>query len=104
MLEGLSLPPCQHSPELCVASPTTAAAVILVGDGVHTFPPDLGEGVNSGLEDVFVLDEILSKHENIGDAAKEYAFLRGPEVRLSYGRSRYYVQRTIFLTCISDFL
>jgi kynurenine 3-monooxygenase len=105
--DGLRLPPCQYSPELYVASPTTAAkqgAVILVGDAVHTFPPDLGEGVNSGLEDVFVLDEILSKHENIGDAAKEYAFHRGPEVRSSCRRNRYYVQRTMFLTSISDFL
>jgi kynurenine 3-monooxygenase len=105
--EGLSLPPCQYSPELYVASPTTAAkrgAVILVGDSVHTFPPDLGEGVNSGLEDVFVLDEILSKHENIGDAAKEYAFRRGPEVRFFCGRSRYNVARTMILTSISDFL
>jgi 2-polyprenyl-6-methoxyphenol hydroxylase-like FAD-dependent oxidoreductase len=79
--EGLRLPPCQYCPELYVASPTAKSAVILVGDAVHTFPPDLGEGVNSGLEDVVELDDALSKHENVGDAAKDYASRRGPEVR-----------------------
>lgn len=52
--EGLQLPPCQYSPELYVVSKDLQAAVILIGDAVHTFPPDLGEGVNSGLEDVLV--------------------------------------------------
>jgi 2-polyprenyl-6-methoxyphenol hydroxylase-like FAD-dependent oxidoreductase len=81
--EGLSLPPCQYSPELYIASSTGKSAVILVGDAVHTFPPDLGEGVNSGLEDVFDLDDALTKHDNICDVAKEYATRRGPEVRIS---------------------
>jgi kynurenine 3-monooxygenase len=81
--EGLSLPPCQYSPELYVASPTAQSAVILIGDAVHTFPPDLGEGVNSGLEDAVALDDALKKHGNICDTAKEYAKWRGPEVRIS---------------------
>lgn len=78
---GLSLPPCQYSPELYTVSRNSEAAVILVGDAVHTFPPDLGEGVNSGLEDVVCLDESLRKLENLGDAARYYGSLRGPEVR-----------------------
>lgn len=52
--EGLQLPPCQYCPETYVVSRDAQAAVILVGDALHTFPPDLGEGVNSGLEDVVV--------------------------------------------------
>jgi kynurenine 3-monooxygenase len=78
--EGLKLPPCQYSPKLYVVSPNSEAAVILLGDAVHTFPPDLGEGVNSGLEDVLCLDECLTKLGKIGDVAKYYGSLRGPEV------------------------
>lgn len=80
--EGLTLPPVQYSPELHVASPTGEAAVIIMGDAAHTFPPDLGEGVNSGLEDVFALDEALSQNEKIGDMAMAYATKRKPEVRV----------------------
>ena len=35
--------------------------VVLLGDAVHSFPPDLGQGVNSGLHDVFALGQCLSK-------------------------------------------
>jgi kynurenine 3-monooxygenase len=79
--EGLKLPPCQYCPELYISSPTQEAGVVLVGDAVHTFPPDLGQGVNSGLEDVVVLDECLKKHDKVGEAIAEYASMRGPEVR-----------------------
>jgi kynurenine 3-monooxygenase len=79
--EGLKLPPCQYCPELYISSPTQEAGVVLVGDSVHTFPPDLGEGVNSGLEDVVVLDKCLKKHDTVGEAIAEYASMRGPEVR-----------------------
>ncbi len=33
----------------------------LVGDSLHAFPPDLGQGVNSGLKDVLMLGKHLSK-------------------------------------------
>ncbi|GBF90815.1 FAD-binding monooxygenase [Raphidocelis subcapitata] len=36
------------------------AAVLLLGDALHCFPPDLGQGVNSALLDVLALDESLS--------------------------------------------
>jgi kynurenine 3-monooxygenase len=81
--EGLKLPPCQYCPELYTSSPNQDAGIVLVGDSVHTFPPDLGEGVNSGLEDVVVLDECLKKHDKVGDAIADYASMRGPEVRKS---------------------
>ena len=76
---GLHLPPCQYSPELYVSSPSNTGAVVLVGDAVHCFPPDLGEGVNSGLEDVVALDKALSVNDQVGDVAKQYAVERGPE-------------------------
>jgi kynurenine 3-monooxygenase len=32
---------------------------VLLGDAAHVFPPDLGQGVNSALEDVFVLHQSI---------------------------------------------
>jgi 2-polyprenyl-6-methoxyphenol hydroxylase-like FAD-dependent oxidoreductase len=81
-VESLSLPPCQYSPGLFVSSPNKKSAVIIMGDAAHTFPPDIGEGVNSGLDDVFALDEALGSNENIGAVAASYATRQGPEVRL----------------------
>ncbi|KAL3903323.1 MAG: hypothetical protein SGILL_010488, partial [Bacillariaceae sp.] len=79
-IEGLRLPLCQRSPELYVASPDAKAAVVLVGDAVHCFPPDLGEGVNSGLEDVLALDQALEEHpDSVGEMARSFAKERGPE-------------------------
>ncbi|MEM8917403.1 MAG: NAD(P)/FAD-dependent oxidoreductase [Pseudomonadota bacterium] len=37
---------------------------LLIGDAAHAFPPDLGLGVNSALEDLFVLDEIFANAGN----------------------------------------
>jgi kynurenine 3-monooxygenase len=78
-VQGLYLPPCQYSPELYVASPSGDSAVLLAGDAVHCFPPDLGEGVNSGLEDVVALDRALGENDRIGDVARVYSQERGPE-------------------------
>jgi 2-polyprenyl-6-methoxyphenol hydroxylase-like FAD-dependent oxidoreductase len=33
--------------------------ILLLGDALHAFPPDLGQGVNSGLEDVVELNNCL---------------------------------------------
>jgi 2-polyprenyl-6-methoxyphenol hydroxylase-like FAD-dependent oxidoreductase len=37
----------------------SGTSVVLVGDAAHSFPPDLGQGVNSALEDVVVLGGAL---------------------------------------------
>ncbi|CAJ1954680.1 unnamed protein product [Cylindrotheca closterium] len=79
--DGLTLPPVQYSPELQVQSHTGNAAVIILGDAAHTFPPDLGEGVNSGLEDVVALDEALTNNETPGEMATSYAKARKPETK-----------------------
>ena len=34
-------------------------SLLLLGDALHAFPPDLGQGVNSGLEDVVELNNCL---------------------------------------------
>ncbi|MEO1431102.1 MAG: NAD(P)/FAD-dependent oxidoreductase [Cyanobacteria bacterium J06633_8] len=40
------------------------AFIVLLGDAIHCFPPDLGQGVNSALEDVCILNEALEKSNN----------------------------------------
>jgi 2-polyprenyl-6-methoxyphenol hydroxylase-like FAD-dependent oxidoreductase len=49
---------------------TATSAVVLVGDAVHAFPPDLGQGVNSALEDVFALHRALERHDNSIDEGR----------------------------------
>lgn len=43
--------------------------VVLIGDAAHTFPPDLGQGVNAALEDVGVLVDLLAGEEDAAAAA-----------------------------------
>ncbi|CAM9651225.1 unnamed protein product [Laminaria digitata] len=45
----------------------SACGVVLMGDAIHAFPPDLGQGVNSALEDVVVLERAL---ESCGDCVE----------------------------------
>lgn len=93
--DGLILPPVQYSPELHVQSHTGNAAVVILGDAAHTFPPDLGEGVNSGLEDVVALDEALTNNEKAGGMAAAYSKARKPEVCTGIEYKETY-QRQIF--------
>ena len=58
--EGTRFPPCQYSPGLAVWDETGSTGVALVGDSIHAFSPDIGQGVNAGLMDVVCLDRALS--------------------------------------------
>ena len=52
---------------------------LLIGDAAHAFPPDLGLGVNSALEDLFVLDQIFaSGRSNLADVCRTYQEQRLP--------------------------
>ncbi len=57
-------------------------AVILLGDAVHCFPPDIGQGVNSALEDVYLLYETLAEtKDNLSQALPRYQNLRQKDIQ-----------------------
>lgn len=57
-------------------------AVILLGDATHCFPPDIGQGVNSTLEDVYQIHEILAAtQDNLSQALPRYQSLRQPDIK-----------------------
>lgn len=60
---GTSFPFCQYSTGAAVWSPAGDAGVVLVGDACHAFPPDIGQGINAGLQDVVALDQSLRGEE-----------------------------------------
>lgn len=48
-------------------------SVVLVGDSAHSLPPDLGQGANSGLEDVMMLlKELDDKMGDVFGALQSY--------------------------------
>ncbi|MEQ8516333.1 MAG: NAD(P)/FAD-dependent oxidoreductase, partial [Chromatocurvus sp.] len=65
-----TFPDPQHANRLhyAVENAGTSADCLLLGDAAHAFPPDLGMGVNAALEDVYVLREMLDRHN--GDSHK----------------------------------
>ncbi|MEM6937748.1 MAG: NAD(P)/FAD-dependent oxidoreductase [Pseudomonadota bacterium] len=53
---------------------------LLIGDAAHAFPPDLGLGVNSALEDLFELNQSLNAaSDETAKASANYAEARVPE-------------------------
>lgn len=73
-------------PQVCksmVAAFGPSAGIGLAGDAVHVFPPDLGQGVNSGLEDVFSLHQALETcgDEDVSNALRQYERDRLPQAQ-----------------------
>ncbi|MEL7035239.1 MAG: NAD(P)/FAD-dependent oxidoreductase [Cyanobacteria bacterium J06592_8] len=59
-----------------------SSGIVLLGDAVHCFPPDIGQGVNSALEDVFVLNQALSETNNkISKTLPLYESWRSPNLK-----------------------
>ncbi|GGA27233.1 hypothetical protein CYANOKiyG1_43400 [Okeania sp. KiyG1] len=53
-----------------------------LGDAVHCFPPDIGQGVNSALEDVCILNQALSQtNDIISNALPLFESLRSPDIK-----------------------
>lgn len=60
---------------------TTTSGVLLLGDAAHCFPPDIGQGVNAALEDVFVLNQILTENEDdLRRSLSAYEVVRSPNI------------------------
>ena len=58
------------------------AFIVLLGDAIHSFPPDLGQGVNSALEDVCILNDALESNDNnLSNALEQYESLRLPDIK-----------------------
>ncbi|MCU0565604.1 MAG: FAD-dependent monooxygenase [Oculatellaceae cyanobacterium Prado106] len=59
----------------------TASGVLLLGDAIHCFPPDIGQGVNSALEDVVVLHQVLAEEGDDWERSlSRYEQVRSPDV------------------------
>jgi 2-polyprenyl-6-methoxyphenol hydroxylase-like FAD-dependent oxidoreductase len=92
---GLRFPLCQYAPSMYVSSNSNendendGAGVVLVGDALHAFPPDLGQGVNVALCDVMMLGKSFEKaaaapkstNSFVSEALKSYQDENGPETR-----------------------
>ncbi|MFD0798170.1 FAD-dependent oxidoreductase [Maribacter chungangensis] len=53
--------------------------VALVGDSAHAIVPFYGQGMNAGFEDIFVLNQLIEKHQNDWEAIfGEYQVSRKP--------------------------
>ena len=56
--------------------------VVLLGDAAHTMSPVMGQGLNSGLEDVAVFAEVLEQHQgNVDTALPAYNTARLPDIQ-----------------------
>ena len=55
--------------------------LLLIGDSAHAFPPDLGLGVNSALEDLELLAQEIAGSADWRTATRSYAEKRLPEAK-----------------------
>ena len=91
--QGTTFPKCQYCAGMQVTHPSGKTGVVLVGDAIHAFPPDIGQGINAGLADVESLDRALrgkdivsgkdldEKPQNLAQALQTYERVRLPEIK-----------------------
>jgi kynurenine 3-monooxygenase len=120
--KGTTFPKCQYCGGMSMTSPDGTAGVTLVGDAIHAFPPDIGQGINAGLSDVEALDRALLGKDIVsgefkdsakplpalGDALQEYERNRIPEVkaliRLARFGSPYQYRQPLYKDRVGRFL
>jgi 2-polyprenyl-6-methoxyphenol hydroxylase-like FAD-dependent oxidoreductase len=79
---GFPQPQYANSIHAAVGAREHSQDCLLLGDAAHAFPPDLGMGVNSALEEVFILKRLLdTQRENVSRACQAFARRRLPENR-----------------------
>ncbi|EFJ45903.1 hypothetical protein VOLCADRAFT_31042, partial [Volvox carteri f. nagariensis] len=62
------------------AAASSSCGVVLLGDAIHCFPPDLGQGVNSAMQDVMEFAKALHEEDgNLARALPLYEGRRAPE-------------------------
>ncbi|MGM3309396.1 FAD-dependent oxidoreductase [Anabaena sp. WFMT] len=55
-------------------------SVLLIGDAAHAVSPSIGQGCNSALEDVVVLDKLLDEYaDNLALTLENYSIIRQPD-------------------------
>mmetsp|Transcript_18773 Transcript_18773/g.43432 ORF Transcript_18773/g.43432 Transcript_18773/m.43432 type:complete len:629 (-) Transcript_18773:2259-4145(-) len=110
--KGTRFPPCQYVPSTYVSSNPShndseekfGGGVVLIGDALHSFPPDLGEGVNMAFADAMMLGKSLEEaftiardSPNVGPTSKIsilskalqfYDKKNGPEARAIVAMAR----------------
>lgn len=70
---------CNQEPEINQSSTT---GIVLLGDAIHCFPPDIGQGVNAALEDVCILNDALAESNDVlWRALPLYESLRLPDTK-----------------------
>lgn len=94
---GTRFPYCQYSPGSAVASPGGDTGIALIGDACHAFPPDIGQGINAGLDDVLALHRALegrdiSTNKSIHETKKPKNL---SDAVLTYQQNRKYEHRAL---------
>jgi len=89
--EGTRFPACQYTPGMATCDDDGKCGVALVGDAIHAFPPDIGQGVNAGLADVVALGRALKGDDTVtGSSVKK----SGNEPEFKANLDRYQAQHS----------
>ncbi len=62
-------------------------SVVLIGDASHAITPNLGQGAALGLEDAYILADILNSSKNIKDALNQFELKRYKRIKMIRDKS-----------------